>query len=930
MAIAVHSGPALRERSGIPRARLAGGPAQMQIQDTRTYIGPNIWANFPVIELTLDLGPLEQWPTGRLGVDFQQRLLSLLPGLREHRCSYGVPGGFVRRLTHGEGTWLGHVLEHTAIELQCMAGFSVSFGRARSVPGRSGVYHVVYEYKDAEVGRAAGKLALDLLHSLLPSWWQQSPGVAFDFQQELSNFMALARGRMLGPSTAALVHAAERRHIPWERLDGDHLIQLGYGARQRRIKAALTDNGSHIAIEIAQDKWLTRHLLAEHGIPVPLQHRVQNEDEAVAAAERLGFPVVVKPIDGNQGRGVSANVSNAHEAREAYREAFLQGSGVIVESQIAGSDHRLLVVGGVLVAAARRIPGHVLGDGSSSVEALVERVNADPRRADNHDGLLTRLELDEEADRLLARRGYTRASVPEAGEPVYLRSTANLSRGGTATDVTDQVHPDNRTMAERAANAVGLDVAGIDFITPDISRSHLEGNGAVCEVNAAPGLRMHMSPVEGQPRDVAEAIIEQLFPDGSSGRIPIAAITGTNGKTTTAHMVAAIATAAKFRVGLTTTLGVYIRGRKIVDADASGPGSARMILRDPTVDIAVLETARGGILREGLGFRHCNVGAVLNVTDDHLGLSGIYSAERMAVVKRTVAEVATDVAVLNADDPLCLQMIEHTAAATVCLVSMRPQSTAISGHLAAGGSALVLETNGRELLVFRSGSTRTPLLATTDIPATHNGRVRVNVQNAMFAAAIALGMGLDAQAVRAGLGSFDTTVERTPGRFNVYDGHPFRVIMDYGHNPAAVAAICDSLRYLARDARKICVLAAPGDRRNEEIRGVAKAAAGHCDTYICRRDDALRGRGPDEVPHLLREGLLAEGVPGSKILVIPDEVEAIATALSLGRPGDLLLLFADDLPRTWKQIVEFRPYLNFIGTQRAWLPALPAAVSLRT
>lgn len=902
----------------------------MKILDTRVYGGPNIWANFGVIQLTLDLGLLEEWPTGRLGIDFQQGLLSALPGLHEHRCSYGVPGGFVRRLTEGEGTWLGHVLEHTAIELQCVAGYPISFGRARGVRGSPGVYYIVYDYSDREVGLAAGELALDLLHSLLPSQCSSNVDASFDFSKRLQEFKEVAAHRALGPSTAALVRAAERRNIPWERLDGDHLIQLGYGARQRRIKASLTDGGSHIAIEIAQDKWLTNHLLAEHGIPVPLQRRAENEDEAVAAAERLGFPVVVKPIDANQGRGVRTNVSSAEEVREAFGIALQQGDGVIIEEQIAGSDHRLLVVGGKLVAAARRTPGHIVGDGNSSIRSLVAQINADPRRGGGHDGLLTRLELDEEADRLLTQCGYTPDSIAPAGEVVYLRTTANLSRGGTASDVTDEVHPDNRLLAERAANAVGLDVAGVDFITPNIAKSHLDGYGAICEVNAAPGLRMHLSPSAGQPRDVADAIIEQLFPGWSSGRIPIAAITGTNGKTTTAHMVAAIATAAGLRVGLTSTLGVHIGGRRILNSDASGPASARRILRDPTVDIAVLETARGGILREGLAFRHCNVGAVLNVTDDHLGLSGIHTVEAMAAVKRTVAEVATDAAVLNADDPLSLEMVEHTTAASICLVSMRPQNPVIAPHVAGGGSALILETNGREVLVFRRGHTRVPLLATSEIPATHNGRVRVNVQNAMFAAAIALGMGLDAQAVRAGLGGFDTTMDRTPGRFNVYDGHPFRVIMDYGHNPAAVGAICESVRHLSSDARTICVLAGPGDRRNEDILAIAKSAAGYCHLYICRRDDDLRGRGPDEIPNLLREGLLAQGVPIDRILVIPEESEAMARALSLGRPGDLLLLFADDLPRTWKQVVEFRPRPEFGRRPEALLPALPVAAGLRT
>lgn len=879
----------------------------MKIDDTAVYDGPNVWAYFPTIRLTLDLGPLETWPTGRLGQEFQEGLLAALPGLQNHRCSYAVPGGFVRRLTEGEGTWLGHVLEHAAIELQNVAGFPVSFGRARGVDGRVGVYHVVYEYAEREVGLAAGALALELLHSLIPSDLRPARAVDFDFAAARETFLALAHRKTLGPSTAALVHAAKRRRIPWERLDGDHLIQLGYGARQRRIQASITGLTSHIGVDIAQDKALTNQLLDALGIPVPAQERVYDEDEAVAAAERLGFPVVVKPVDGNQGRGVRPGIRCAADVRTAFSEARAEGRGVIVEEHVRGFDHRLLVVGGRLVAAARRIPGHVVGDGVSTVEALVARVNEDPRRGTGHNAPLTLLELDDEAERMLRRHGYNGDSVPRAGEIVCLRATANLSRGGTSIDVTDRVHPDNRVMAERAAAAVGLDVAGVDYITTDISQSHLRLRGGVCEINAAPGLRMHQVPAEGPARDVAADVIEHLFPGDATGRIPIAAITGTNGKTTTAHMVAAIAEAARQRVGLTTTHGVYVGGELITEDDASGPASARLVLRDPGVDCAVFETARGGILREGLVFRHCDVGAVLNVTADHLGIDGIDTLEEMARVKRIVVEVASGTAVLNADDPLCLAMVEHTPARTVCLVSMDATTEAIAGHLAGGGSVVVLEGGENGVLVYRHGATRIPLLRVWDIPATQQGRVRFNVQNALFAAAIALGMGVTPETVAVGLRAFDSSIDRTPGRLNIYDGHPFRVIMDYGHNPAAVSAMCEAAGRLASGGRTICVVAAPGDRRDEDVRAVARAAVGHCDYYICRRDDSLRGREPDEVPRLLREGLLAAGVAPHRVQVIPDEQEAMTAGLTMACPGDLLLLFADDLERTWKQVLDFRP-----------------------
>lgn len=885
----------------------------MHIESTTVYGGPNVWAYFPVIRLTVDLGALEAWPTGRLGASFWAPVLEALPGLYEHRCSYGTRGGFVRRLTEDDGTWLGHVLEHTAIELQNAAGYAVSFGRARGVRGREGVYHVVYEYAQREVGLAAGQLAVRFLQSLLPVQLRPAEATGFDFATARDEFFALGRQHSLGPSTLALVRAATRRHIPWERLDGDHLIQLGHGSAQQRLHASITGRTSQIAADIAQDKSLANRLLGELGIPVPAQRRVYDADEAAAAAAAIGFPVVVKPLDGNQGRGVRPNVMSGDEARAAFADARAEGSGVVVEEQIAGFDHRLLVVGGRLVAAARRVPGHVVGDGQQTVEALVEAVNADPRRGAGHDAVLTRLELDDEAERMLARRGYARHSVPAAGECVYLRATANLSRGGTAVDVTDLVHADHRRMAERAAAIVGLDVAGVDFLVNDISRPLQDQRGGICEINAAPGLRMHLAPSGGTPRDVAGAVIDTLFPAGATGRIPTAAITGTNGKTTTAHMVAAIGEAANRRVGLTTTHGVFIGGHQVTEDDASGPQSARLVLRDPMVDWAVLETARGGILREGLAYRHCSVGAVLNVTNDHLGLDGVETAEEMARVKRIVVEVATDAAVLNADDPLCVGMMEHTPARTVYLVSLDETNPAVRQHLAKGGAAVVV-AGGRSAhtydgaLEFRQGSAvRTRLVSTHDIPATHGGRVRFNVQNAAFAAAIALGMGADVQAVREGLRGFSASIDQTPGRMNIYEGLPFRVIMDYGHNPAAVSAMCEAASKLANGSRTICVISAPGDRRDDDIREVARAAAGHCGVYICRRDDSLRGRGPDDVPRLLRDGLLAAGVSDERILVIPDETSAMATGLSMARPGDLLLLFADDLARTWKQVTEYHP-----------------------
>jgi cyanophycin synthetase len=550
----------------------------------------------------------------------------------------------------------------------------------------------------------------------------------------------------------------------------------------------------------------------------------------------------------------------------------------------------------------------VVGDGKRTVEQLVEAVNQDPRRGIGHEKVLTRIEIDLQADRLLAERGYTRQSVPESGEIVPLRLTANLSTGGTAEDVTDVVHPDNAEMAVRAIKAIGLDVGGVDFLSTDITESYKDVGGAICEVNAAPGFRMHISPSSGKPRDVSGAVMDMLFPPGTPSRIPIAALTGTNGKTTTARMLAHIHKLVGHHVGLTTTDGVYIDGQRTVEGDMTGPVATRMVLSDPFVDVAVLELARGGMLRAGMGVRWCDVGAVLNVQGDHLGLRGVETLDDLARVKRIVVEVARDTAVLNADDPLCLRMADYTEAKHVCYVTMNPQHPLVREHITAGGRGVVLEQGikGQMITIYDHGA-HIPLLWTHLIPATLEGRALHNVQNAMFAAAMAFSMGVKLEDIRHGLRTFQTSFFQAPGRMNVFDEHPFKVIVDYGHNPAAVELMSQLARKLDVAGRRIVVLAAPGDRRDQDIADTARAAAGSFDHYICRRDDRTRGRGPDEVPRMLRDALMSKGVPAAAIETIPDEQTAHQRALSLAEPGDLVLLFADALTRTWKQVINFKP-----------------------
>ena len=880
----------------------------MRILNRNVYVGPSQYAKFPVIRLELDLGELEQWPTGKLGRGFCDALVAALPGLAEHGCSYREPGGFLRRLREGEGTWLGHVLEHVAIELQNVAGEDVTFGKTRSISDdRPGVYSVVYEYTQREEGIAAGELALKLLDSLLPAELRSATDDSWNWEEERDGFIRYAQRRALGPSTMSLVRAAEERGIPWLRLNEQSLVQLGHGKYQQRIQATVTGRTPHIAVELASDKEETNKILGSLGLPVPRQELVQSADAAWRAARRLGGPVVLKPYNGNHGRGITINVTDEDAVRAGFEAAREHSRSVIVETYLAGDDHRLLVVNGELVAATKRTPGHVVGDGKRTVAELVEIVNSDPRRGVGHEKVLTKLKLDREAELMLARAGYSAESVPKRDEVVPLRSTANLSTGGTATDVTDIIHPDNRAMAERAVRAVGLDVGGVDFLSTNIAESYKSIGGGICEVNAAPGFRMHIAPSEGTPRDAAGPVIDMLFPPGTPSRVPIAAVTGTNGKTTTSRMLAHIAKMAGYTPGLTTTDGVYIDGQRTVEGDMTGPVSARMVMADPQIDFAVLETARGGLVRAGMGVAEVDVGAVLNVASDHLGLRGIDTLEQLAEVKRVVVEAARECAVLNADDPNVLKMSGYTDARVLCYVTMNPSHPLVREHVRAGGRACALEqgVNGHMITLYDKGS-HIPLLWTHLIPATLEGRALHNVQNAMFAAAMAFSMGIKLDPIRHGLRTFDTTFFQAPGRMNVFSEHPFKVIMDYAHNAHAVGMMADLAQRLDA-ARRIVVVAGPGDRRDEDLREIAGAVAGRFDHYIVRRDDSLRGRDGDEVPRIIAKALQAAGVAESAISIIPDEQEATDAGLRMARPGDLLLVFADALTRSWKQIIRFQP-----------------------
>jgi cyanophycin synthetase len=898
----------------------------VKVLEKRVYRGPNLYALGPMIRLRVDLGELEAYPTMRLP-GFNERLLAMIPTLQEHSCSYGEPGGFVRRLREEEGTWLGHVLEHVAIELQCLAGTPVSHGKTRSEGLPAGQYHVVYSFGEEAVGAAAGELALAVIRHLLPAEREAHDPAPFDFAAERDALVRLAQRRAFGPSTAALVRAAEERDIPWIRLNDRSLVQLGHGKFQRRIQATVTSETRHTAVEIASDKRLTNQILSDLGLPVPRQVKVYDVEDAVLEAAALGYPVVVKPLDGNHGKGVGIGLRSAEQVRAAFEQAAHYSAAVIVETFQEGNDYRILVIDGKVAAVAQRVPGHVVGDGRSTLAELAEQVNQDPRRGVGHEKVLTRLELDDQALRLLEEAGLGPDSVLASGRVFHLRSTGNLSTGGTSIDKTDVLHYDNRIMAERGVRAIGLDVGGVDYISPDIARSHKEVGGAIVEINAAPGFRMHTSPTEGTPRDVAGPVIDMLFPSGIPARIPIAAITGTNGKTTTTRMVGHILKLSGHAVGMATSDGVYIDGALTVKGDMTGPWASHLVLRDPTVDAAVLETARGGIVRSGLGWRRCSVGAVLNVASDHLGMGGIESLEELARVKQVIVEVARDFCVLNADDPRVAGMARHSPAQPI-YVTMDPRNDRVVSHVRRDrGLAVSLEEglSGRMIVLYQNGE-QVPLLLARQIPATVEGHALHNIQNAMFAAAIAHGLGIAVENIRQGLRTFTADFFQTPGRLNFYHEHPFRVLLDYAHNAHGMQAMARMISGLAVHGRRIGVIAAPGDRRDEDILELAAAAAPAFDLILLREDDDRRGRRRGDVGDLLRRGLLAAGFPPERIAPgIHDEENAVRQALETAQAGDLVAIFGDNLPRVWEQIVHFGEPPATGASGAAALPDIGAA-----
>jgi cyanophycin synthetase len=892
------------------------------VTEVGVYRGPHYFSHTPMVRVQIDLGRLEEFPTNRLP-GFTDALLKLVPGVGRHRCSLKVRGGFEKRLK--EGTWLGHVAEHVALELQTLAGSRAVRGKTRSVKNRPGVYNVMFAYNEEQVGLAAGRAAFELIDSLLPAELQGIRGLdriyrfdgagEFDLDRRLDALKRLVRRNQLGPTTKSLVQEAERRGIPVMRLDDKSLIQLGHGRFAKRIRASITGQTSFVATELASDKNMTKKLLDESGVPVPRGVVVREVEDAVRSAKRLGYPLVVKPLDGNHGRGVSIGITGEDQLRFAFTEAQAQAKGrdVIIEQFYPGNDHRILVVNGKMVAVAERIPAQVVGDGVSTIRQLVAEVNTDPRRGNGHENVMTRIKIDGIVEEFLSRSAFTPDSIPEAEQVVPLRATANLSTGGSAVDRTNEIHPDNADIARRAALVIGLDVCGVDFVCPDISRSVRETGGGVIEVNAAPGLRMHIEPSEGAPRDVAKPIIEMLFPRGRTSRVPILAITGTNGKSTVGRMIKHILRYTGCTVGLTSTSGVYINDILTHDGDATGPRSARMVLRDPTVEVAVLETARGGLLREGLAYKEADIAACLNVTADHLGLKGIETVEDLASVKQVVVEAVRrgGYSILNADDPLCIRMARRAGGQVVwfSLQGGAEMSPMLREHIDNGGMAVVREP-GEEggTIVLYEDNRREFIMKAGDIPATLHGMAEFNIANALAAAAMALVHGTPILTIRSALAQFNSSFEQNPGRLNVHDAHGFRVIVDYAHNAAGLEALGKVVKGLShRYKRTIGTVSMAGDRRDQDIIELGRIAAEIFDELIFREDPATRGRARGVVMGLLKQGALEAGRSDDHIHLIAGEPASTAAALAMGRPGDLIVITPTDVRGAWAQVNDFKP-----------------------
>lgn len=852
----------------------------MKILEIKVMRGPNYWSirRRKLIVMKLDLEDLENFPTNKIE-GFCERMEETLPSMVEHRCSENTKGGFFSRVK--EGTWMGHVIEHITLEIQTLAGMECGFGRTRST-GKPGVYNVVFSYMEEKVGVYAAKASVRIAEALIK-------GEAYDLENDIRIMREIREQDRFGPSTGSIVDEAMTRDIPFIRLNSASLIQLGYGKNQIRFRATMTDHTSSIAVDIASNKDETKRMLEDAAIPVAKGVCIAHLEEVDDAIRKIGFPLVFKPLDGNHGKGASINVKTIEEAHAAFDHAKKYSRKIIVEKFITGFDFRILVINNKFIAAALREPAHVIGDGISNIQQLIDTENKDPRRGYGHENVLTEISIDRETIDQLSKKNYTIETTLEKGELCYLKGTANLSTGGTSTDITDIVHPHNIFIFERISRIIGLDICGIDIMGTNLSEP-LENTGAVVlEVNAAPGFRMHLAPAKGLPRNVAAPVIDMLYPTGKSCRIPIIAVTGTNGKTTTTRLISHIVKNNGFKVGFTTSDGIYVGNSMLTKGDTTGPVSAEFILKDPTVEFAVLETARGGILRAGLGFSKCDIGIVTNVQADHMGLSDINTLEEMAKVKGVVIEsVKRDgYAVLNADNKYCVS-IGKNASCNVAYFSIDENNPVIIEHCKKGGIAAIYE-NG--YITIKKGDWKFRVEKATLVPLTFGGRVTFMIYNVLAATLASYVYGFKIEDIRMSLETFIPSSAQTPGRMNIFHFKDFKVMIDFAHNPDGFNGIKEFLSTIDSPA-KIGIITGTGDRRDSDIRELGKISAQMFDHIIIRQDKFLRGREADDIVKLLVEGI-KEIDQKQSYEYIPKEVDALKHALSLAKPGTFITALSD-------------------------------------
>jgi cyanophycin synthetase len=867
----------------------------MKILEIKILRGPNYWSvrRTKLIQMKLDLEEMEQRPTNSID-GFRQRLEKMFPTMIEHRCSVGERGGFFQRVD--EGTWMGHVIEHIALELQTLAGMDVGFGRTRTANEKEGVYYVCFTYMEEDAGVYAARASVRIAQALIDN-------TTYDLDEDIQKLREIREDTRLGPSTGCIVEEAAKRNIPYIRLNKQSLVQLGYGVHQKRIRATIASTTSNIAVDIACDKEETKMLLEAAEIPVPRGTVIRTEEGLKDAVEKFGYPLVIKPIDGNHGKGNTTNITTWEQATKALEAAKQYGRNVIVEKFITGFDFRCLVINNKFICAALRTPASVVGDGTHNLQWLIEETNKDPRRGYGHEKVLTQITIDQFTQKMLDDAKITLEYVPKKGERVLLKPTANLSTGGTSTDVTDEVHPANIFMFERIAKIIGLDICGIDVMATDLRTPVAENGGAILEVNAAPGFRMHIEPAEGLPRNVAEPVIDMLFPKGSEGRIPIIAVTGTNGKTTTTRLTAHIAKTARKKVGYTTSDGVYIQNQLMMKGDCTGPVSSTFVLKDPTVDFAVLECARGGILKNGLAFNNCDVAIVTNVAADHIGLGGINTVEQMAKVKAVVPETVFPhgYAILNAEDDLVYNM-KHDLKCNIALFSMDENNARLKAHCAAGGLATVYE-NG--FVSIMKGNWKIRVMAAKDIPLTYEGKAVHNIANCLPAVmATYLYRDISIDDIKLGLQTFMPGEALTPGRLNFFHFKNITFLADFAHNPHGLKLLGDFVSKLDYK-RKVGVISGTGDRRDEDIRELGEISAQYFDEIIIRCDKNLRGRTAEEIIELLKEGINKVN-PSIPTLTIANENEALEYIYANQIPGALYTIMCDVVAGALDKIKELK------------------------